>query len=92
MPKIPVFGSPELKTALSELGFTIDETRGKGGHSLAKHPSKKPSGGQAPYITIRGLKEYSDPNFRSMIVNQVRQFGFTRDEIINALSGRKSRK
>lgn len=92
MPKIPVFGYAELETALSNLGFIIDKTRGKGGHSIAKHPTRKPTGGQAPYITIRGLKEYGDPDFRSMIVNQIRQFDFTREEIIDALRGQKKKR
>jgi len=52
---------------------------------------RKPVGGQAPYITIRGLKEYADIGFRLMIVNQIIRFGFTREEIIKALSGRGKR-
>lgn len=86
MPKLPVFGCEELKKCLQKLGFIIDESRGKGAHALTIHPTKRPTGGQAPYITIRGLKEYGDPGFRSRVVNEIRQFGFTRDEIIEALS------
>jgi hypothetical protein len=89
MPKIPVYGCEELKRCLIVLGFTIDESLGKGGHALAKHPTKKPTHGQAPYITIRGLKEYADPNFRSTIVKQIVCFGFTRDEVIEALNRSK---
>lgn len=92
MPKIPVYGCVELETALNILGFIIDKTRGKGGHSIAKHPTRKPTGGQAPYVTIRGLKEYADPNFRSLIVNQIRQFGFSRKEVIDALNGKRRKK
>lgn len=91
MSKLPVFGCDELKKCLVILGFTIDENRGKGGHALAKHETKKPVEGQAPYITVRGLKEYADAGFRSMIVNEIIRFGFTRDEIIDALSGKRKK-
>ncbi len=87
MPKLPVFGCEEFKAALVSLGFEVDESRGKGGHAIAKHPTLKPIEGQAPYITVRGLKEYADPGFRSALVNEVRKFGFSRDQVIDALSG-----
>lgn len=85
MPKLPLFGSQELIKALKKLGFEIDESRGKGGHYLAKHPEIKPGHGQRPFITIRGMKEYGDPGFRSKVINEIRAFGFSREEIIEAL-------
>lgn len=42
MPNIPVFGRRQYEKALKILGFTICEDKGKGGHGLAKHSSRKP--------------------------------------------------
>ncbi len=71
------------------MGFTIDESKGKGGHALAKHPTKTPTSGQRPYITIKGDKEYGDPFFRSTIVREIMAFRFTRDEVIEAINNNK---
>lgn len=92
MSNIPVFGSKELEKALKILGFEIDDSRGKGGHKLAEHPTKKPHSGQASFVTIRGLKEYSDPNFRKAVINEIKKFDFTEEEILLALRGKKSKK
>ena len=89
MPKLPVYGCSELECALKKLGFTIDKTRGKGGHSLAKHPTKTNGSKVRSFVTIKGDKEYFDPNFRSAIVNEIRAFGFTRDEVIAAIESCK---
>lgn len=82
-----MYGCKELERALVILGFEIDSDRGKGGHKLAKHPTLKPVRGQAPYITIKGLKEYASADFRSMVVKEIVSFGFTRDRVIAALNG-----
>lgn len=93
MPKIPVFGCVELKRALKDLGFSIDETRGKGDHDLGFHPTLKPVQGQKPFITIPNWKEYADPNFRGQIVTEIFRFGISKQDIIDALQGRyKKRK
>lgn len=86
MPKLPVFGCRELTGACKDLGFNIDYQSGKGGHALAKHPTKNPTNDQRPFITIKGDKEYGDPNFRSSLVNQIVAFGFTREEVIEAIN------
>lgn len=86
MPKLPSFGCFKLEKACRALGFEIYGDRGKGGHKLAKHPTRKPAHGQMPHITIPGWKEYDDPGFRSKVINEIRAFGFTRDEIIKAIN------
>ena len=86
MAKLPLFGCEEFKKALKYLGFEIDESRGKGGHALAKHHSKKSSLDQRTFITIKGDKEYYDPSFRGLLVRQTVAFGFTRDEVIAAIN------
>lgn len=86
MPKLPVFGSRALEGACRDLGFDIDYQSGKGGHALAKHPTRNPSHGQRPFITIKGDREYGDPNFRSMLVREIMAFGYTRDEVIEAIN------
>lgn len=88
MPKLPVFGYQEALKAVQILGFVVDFGRGKGSHSLAEHPTRKPIVvRQRPCITIPHWKEYSDPNFRSKFVNEIRAFGFTKNEVIDALNG-----
>lgn len=85
MPKLPVYGCDALKCALKSLGFEIDESRGKGGHSLGKHPTKTNGSKFRPFVTIKGDREYGDPNFRGAIVREIMAFGFTREEVINAI-------
>ena len=89
MPNTPVFGCKELEKALTILGFDIYEGRGKGGHKLAKHPSRTTVEGQAPFITIRGLKEYGDITFRKTIINEIKKFKYSEAEILLALKGKK---
>jgi predicted RNA binding protein YcfA (HicA-like mRNA interferase family) len=91
MPRIPVFGSAVLEKALKLLGFVIYTDRGKGGHTLAKHPKLKPNLPQAPYITIRSMKEYGSADFRAILVREIVAFGFTRNQVINALNGKTSK-
>lgn len=90
MPDIPVFGEKEAKKGLSLLGFEIDEKRGKGGHSLAKHPQKSPTPSrQRPFITVPKRKEFGDPRFRADFVKEITAFGFTKEEAIEALRGKR---
>jgi len=86
MSKLPNFGSAKLEKVCKYLEFEIYDDRGKGGHKLAKHPTRKPTSGQMPHITIPSWKSYDDPNFRSKIVREIMTFGFTRDEIIKAIN------
>ncbi len=89
MPKLPVYGCGELKGALKDLGFKIDESKGKGGHAKATHPTRKSTNGQAPFIIVRGLKEYADPYFRGRVVNEIVCFGFMRAQVIEAINNNK---
>ncbi len=66
---IPVFGEKELTKACHLLGFIVLDNRGKGGHKLAKHPSRKPkSPRQFEHITIPTAREYHSLDFRSDII------------------------
>ena len=90
MSEIPVFGERGAKKGLEDLGFKIDEKRGKGGHALAKHPQKSPTPSrQRPFITIPKRKEYGDPRFRADFIKEVSAFGFAKPEVIKALKGKK---
>jgi predicted RNA binding protein YcfA (HicA-like mRNA interferase family) len=86
MPKPPVYGCSELKCALKKLGFIIDETRGKGGHALAKHPTRTNGSKVRPFVTIKGDKEYFDPKFRSAIIREIMAFKFTKREVTEAIN------
>lgn len=85
---IPVFGTKVAKKALQKLGFTIDTKMGKGSHFIAKHPSRRPvdTSIQRPFLTIPNRKEYSPPT-RHGFIKQVGMFGFTKDEVLEALFG-----
>lgn len=87
---VPVFGEKEAKKGLPKLGFQIDETRGKGGHALASHPTRKPNPPrERPFVTIPSWKEYGDPNFRKKFIKEIEAFGFSEEQVIRALKGRK---
>jgi len=87
MPKMPVFGYKGACAGLILLEFVIDKTRGKGDHDLAMHPTKAPNRvRQRPFITVPHWKEYSSRDFRSQFIKEITAFGFTRDEVIRALS------
>lgn len=93
MSNIPTFGEHEAKKALLILGFEIYEDRGKGGHKLAKHPSRKPNiPRQYPFITIPSWKEYADKGFRKDFIKEIMCFGFEEQEVIMALKGKKIKK
>ena len=89
---IPVFGRRQAEKALKILGFVVYQDKGKGGHGLAKHPDRKPDPQrQIANITIPHTKTYDDPNLRGDFVKEVMAFGFTREQVILALNGRKPR-
>lgn len=82
---IPVFGDKQLKKCLKNLGFTIHEDKGKGGHCLAKHSIRKPLGGrQFEHITIPHSREYGSETFRKMIFKEIEAFSFTEKQILQA--------
>lgn len=94
MASIPVFGRREAEKALKILGFDIYEDRGKGGHGLAKHPLRKPDPlRQIANITIPHVKgkSYDNPDLRNDFVKEIMAFGFSKDEVLLALRGRKPR-
>lgn len=90
MGNIPTFGEREAKKGLRILGFDIYKDRGKGGHQLAKHPTRKPnSPRQYPHITIPNWQEYADKDFRKDFIKEIVSFDFTEQEVIMALKGKK---
>ena len=90
MGSIPTFGEREAKKGLKILGFDIYDDRGKGGHQLAKHPSKKPLvPRQYPHITIPSWQEYKDKDFRKQFIKEIMAFDFEENEVIMALKGKK---
>ena len=93
MGSIPVFGEKEAKKGLQKLGFSIDESKGKGGHAKAFHRTRKPNPiRQRPFIIIPKRREFGDPGFRSDFLKEVIAFGFTKEEVIWALQGKKHKK
>lgn len=93
MGSIPTFGEREAKKGLKILGFQIFEDRGKGGHQLAKHPTRQPNKPrQYPHITVPNWKEYQDKGFRKEFINEIVSFGFQEQEVVMALKGKKIKK
>ena len=89
MGQIPTFGEKELTKACIILGFMIFDDRGKGGHKLAKHPTRKPiNPREYPFITIQGGKEYKTLDYRQKLIREIKEFGFTKEQIILALKGK----
>ena len=85
---IPVFGTKQFCKCLTKLGFEIFDNRGKGGHKLAKHPTKKPQPDrQIRNITIPHTQTgtYDDPRFRKTLIKQVCAFGYTEKEVLENL-------
>lgn len=90
MPTIPVFGRRHFKKGLSKLGFEIYTKYGKGSHEIAKHPTRKPNPDrQIRNVTIPHTRSgtYDDPRLRKQCVDEVCAFGFTEDEVMNAIKG-----
>lgn len=95
MAVLPVFGRVKFERALKTLGFEILYDRGKGGHALAKHPTRKPNPSQQiANITIPHTKSknYDDPRLRKEIVNVIKSYGFSEEEFLAALKGKKLKK
>lgn len=87
MSKIPSFGEKKAKKLTRRLGFIIDESKGKGGHAKATHPtrrSKTRQGMITDCIIIPNRKEYSKP-LREDWIKELKGFGFTKEEIIKNL-------
>lgn len=85
MSTIPAFSSKDLEKALKNLGFTVDKSKGKGGHYKAKCPSNiKIQPGQRDFIIIPHTKEiYED--LRGKILREVKGFSFTKEQFLDAL-------
>ena len=89
MGQTPAFGEKKLTKACKLLGFIIYKNRGKGGHKLAKHPTRKPSSPrQYPHITIQCGKEIRSLDYRQTIIREIMQFGFTKEQVYLALKGK----
>lgn len=92
MKNLPVFGRVKAERALRILGFEVYLNRGKGGHALAKHPTRKPNPKrQIANITIPHTKSkmYDDPRLRKEFFEQVMAFDFTEEQIRAALKNKK---
>lgn len=85
MTPLPSFGHRGAKKLCNNLGFIIDESKGKGGHAKAKHPTKiaKDSSGRTTnFIIIPRRKEYSK-HFRELFIKEIKNFGYSEKEIID---------
>lgn len=93
MKNLPVFGRVKAERALKILGFEIHLDRGKGGHALAKHPTRKPNPErQIANITIPHTQTYDNPRLRNEFCKQIQAFGFSEEEIRAALKGKRLKK
>ena len=95
MAVLPVFGRVKFERALRTLDFEILYDRGKGGHALAKHPTRRPDPNQQiANITIPHTrsKNYDDPRLRKEILTVIKSYGFSEEEFLFALKGKKLRK
>ena len=79
MSELPVFGRKAFTATLLELGFEIIKGLGKGSHTLAKHPTRKPDHNQRPFVVIKQDKTYQDSYFRSTLIREVCAFGFQKE-------------
>jgi len=85
MAKIPAFSSKDLEKALHNLGFSVDKSKGKGGHYKARCPAGiilEP--GQKSFIIIPHTKEIYE-NLRNKILKEVKSFRFTEEQFLEAL-------
>lgn len=85
MSTIPAFSSKDLEKALVNLRFTVDKSKGKGGHYKAKSPvGIKIQPGQKSFIIIPHTKEIFE-DLRNKIIREVKSFGFTEEQFLEAL-------
>lgn len=87
MTSLPSFGKRKAKKLCRKLGFIIDDSKGKGGHSKAIHPTrvaKDTKGRTTKFIIIAGRKEYSK-SFRERFIKELVNFGFSKEEILDKL-------
>lgn len=90
MSNIPVFGRKQAERGLKILGFDIYDDRGKGSHGLAKHPTRKPDPNRSiANITIPHYKTYDDPDLRNDFIKEIMCFGFTREQVLTAIRGKR---
>ena len=85
MSNLPSFSSKDLEKALINLGFSVDRSKGKGGHYKAKCPAGiRVQPGQKNFIVIPHTKEiYED--LRNKILREIKIFGFTEEQFLKAL-------
>lgn len=85
MSNIPSFSSKDLEKALKNLGFSVDRSKGKGGHYKAKcPPTVRIQPGQKDYVVVPHTKEiYED--LRNRIIREIKNYGFTEEDFLRAL-------
>lgn len=85
MAKVTAFSSKDLEKALRNLRFTIDKSKGKGGHYKARCPiGIKLQPGQKSFVIIPHTREiYED--LRNKILKEVKSFGFSEEQFLEAL-------
>lgn len=85
MAKIPAFSSKDLEKALLNLGFTVDKSKGKGGHYKAKCPpgiTLEP--GQKSFVIIPHTKGIYE-NLRNKILKEIKSLGISEEQFLEAL-------
>ena len=83
----PKYGSRELTRCLESLGFTLRRKQSGTSHVKYDPPSHvKANPGERSFIIVQlNIKNY-DSNACSRWINQIKAFGFSREEVINALT------
>lgn len=87
MSDLPSFSSKDLARALINLGFTVDRSKGKGGHYKAKCPLEiklQPGQKKKSFIVVPHTKEIFE-DLRNRIVKEVKGFGFSKEQFLKAL-------
>ena len=83
----PKYGSRELVNCLESLGFSLRRKQSGTSHVKYDPPSYiKVNPGERSFIMVQlGVKTY-DTNACSRWINQIKAFGFSREEVIKALA------
>ena len=82
--EIPAFNTRKFTKALKKLGFVIDESKGKGSHAKAIHPSRKPIvPSQPPFIMIQRVQgDYYKP-FREDLIKELKILVLPKKKFLN---------
>lgn len=83
MPPIPSFSAKDCLRALEKLGFSIDYSKGKGGHVKAYAPSNVTiRQGQRPFIIVPLHGKF---RLQHAIIRELRQMGIPSNEFLKVL-------